>query len=125
MPANTPTRAMNAVMSKNREAWLDCFTPGAVLRDPVGGSPLDPNGEGLVGRDALGRFWDAVVADAERVRFEVREEHASGRSVARVATVVIDRKDAAAIRYDGVFVYDLNEEGLIDRLSGYFEWPVV
>ncbi|MEO1695854.1 MAG: nuclear transport factor 2 family protein [Planctomycetota bacterium] len=123
MTTSTPTRAMRAVMSKDREAWLDCFTPDAVLRDPVGGSALDPDGTGLVGREALAGFWDAVVAPAASVAFEVREEHVSGRSVARVATVEIGRSEGEPLRYDGVFVYDLDEGDRIQKLCGYFELP--
>lgn len=125
MDTSTPTRAMNAVMNKDRAGWLACFAEGAVLRDPVGGSPLDPEGTGLVGHAALGRFWDAVVGPARGVRFEVREEHVSGRSVARVATVEIDLGQAHPIRYDGVFVYDLDHTGHIEHLAGYFEPPAL
>ncbi|MEM9188751.1 MAG: nuclear transport factor 2 family protein [Myxococcota bacterium] len=120
--ASMPTQAMAAVMRKDREAWLNCFSDEAILQDPVGGSPLDPEGKGLVGREALGRFWDAVVAPAGRVRFDVREEHTSGSSVARVATVHIELGNAE-IQYDGVFVYDLGAEGRIECLRGYFEAP--
>ncbi len=114
---------MNAVMNKDRAGWLSCFSPDAVLRDPVGGSPLDPKGEGLVGQAALARFWDAIVAPVSAVRFKVREEHHSGASVARVATVEIDGSPSHTISYDGVFVYDLNSLGQIERLSGYFQLP--
>lgn len=122
-PRSTPEHAMQAVMRKDRSAWLDCFAEDAVLRDPVGGSPLDPEGEGLVGREALGRFWDAVVAPLQSVRFDVREEHASGRSVARVATVTLVSPGGADMRYDGVFVYDLGGDDRIAELRGYFELP--
>ncbi len=118
-----PNRAMNAVMNKDRAGWLNCFSQDAVLRDPVGGSPLDPDGKGLVGRAELARFWDAVVAPAGAVRFRVREEHRSGASVARVATVEIDLAEEHTISYDGVFVYDMNAAGRIQRLCGYFEPP--
>ncbi len=121
----TPGRAMNAVMNKDRAGWLACFSDEAVLRDPVGGSPLDPNGQGLVGKEALARFWDAIVAPAGAVRFDVREEHASGASVARVATVEIDLSADRTIRYDGVFVYDMNDAGLIKHLHGYFQPPAL
>jgi len=122
MTHEMPERAMKAVMRKDRDAWLDCFAEDAVLRDPVGGSPLDPRGDGLVGRDALGRFWDGVVAPLDDVRFEVREEHVSGASVARVATVHLGSA-AGEITYDGVFVYDLGADGRITELRGYFALP--
>ena len=121
---NIASQAMSAVMNKDRAGWLSCFADDAVLRDPVGGSPLDPDGSGLVGRDALGKFWDMVVEPAHHVRFDVREEHCSGRSIARAATVYIDL-GGAELSYPGIFVYDLSSSGLIERLCGYFEPPVL
>lgn len=120
-----PTRAMQAVMNKNRADWLACFADRAVLRDPVGGSPVDPRGEGLVGHEALGRFWDMMVAPTRAVRFVVREEHCSGAAVARAATVEIDIAVERTLRYDGIFVYVLDGQGKIAKLSGYFEPPVL
>ena len=119
----TPSRAMNAVMTKDRAAWLDCFAEGAVLRDPVGGSPLDPQGEGLVGKEALARFWDAAIAPARHVNMTVRKEYASGSSVARVAHVEIDLGHDRPVEYEGVFVYDLDAQGRIAHLHGYYRSP--
>ena len=45
-------RYCDAMNRRDREAWLDCFADDAVQEDPVG---TPPN----VGRDALGRFFDA------------------------------------------------------------------
>ena len=121
---DTPSRAMNAVMNKDRAGWLSCFTENARVRDPVGGSPLDPEGKGLVGKEALGQFWDLMVSPAGAVRFDVKEEYISGRSVARVGTVRIEREPEAAITYGGVFIYDLDVSGRIEHLHGYFQMPV-
>lgn len=41
--------AMNAVSAGDRVAWLACYADDAVLHDPVGGSPLDPEGSGVRG----------------------------------------------------------------------------
>jgi hypothetical protein len=47
---------------KSATAWLALFAADAVVQDPVGQSPLDPVGEGHRGHDAIGRFWDTVIA---------------------------------------------------------------
>jgi steroid Delta-isomerase len=120
---DAPSRAMNAVMNKDRAGWLACFADDAILRDPVGGSPVDPDAKGLVGKEALGRFWDAVVDRGPPVRFHVRSEYTSGASVARVATVEVDLGPEQKISYEGVFVYDMDASGRIAHLHGYFEWP--
>lgn len=111
-------------MAKDRRAWLDCFAEDAVVHDPVGGSPVDPDGLGLMGHAGLERFWDALVAPMSSIRFQVRQEHRAGRSVARVATVTAELDGVGALTYDGVFVYDLDDEGRIAALRGYFELPV-
>ncbi|WP_018801542.1 nuclear transport factor 2 family protein [Salinispora arenicola] len=116
-------RAMRAVMAKDRGAWLDCFTEDALLRDPVGGSPLDPDGKGFRGRAALAEFWDALVEPAQDVRFVVREEYPSSDATAKVASVAITLPDGAAMNYDGVFVYEVDEAGRTASLSGYFTPP--
>ncbi|MGH1347058.1 MAG: nuclear transport factor 2 family protein [Nannocystales bacterium] len=124
-PSSTPERAMQSVMRMDKDAWLDCFSPTAWVRDPVGGSPLDPEAKGFRGRAEIGKLWDALVAPLRAVKFEVREEHASGRSVARVATVSLTLSDDTLIEYPGVFVYDLDEQHRIEALRGYFELPAL
>ena len=78
---------MKAVTNKDKAAWLECFAPDAWVRDPVGGSPLDPRAEGFRGHEAIAKLWDGLIAPLKSVRFEVREEHPSGNAIARVATV--------------------------------------
>ncbi len=122
-PRQISDRAMQAVMAKDREAWLDCFSADALLRDPVGGSPLDPEATGLRGREGLGRFWDQIVAPLESVAFEVREAYTSGDAIAKVATVRLKLPTGASTSYGGVFVYDVDAQGLIAELRGYFTLP--
>src|SRR5690349_19190840 len=88
-PAERAARAaMRAVTEGDRAAWLASYSAGAVLHDPVGGSPLDPDAEGLHGRAALEQFWDLTIAPNE-VRFAISAVHPSGREAAVVASVQI------------------------------------
>ncbi|MBV1857782.1 MAG: hypothetical protein KUG77_05165 [Nannocystaceae bacterium] len=59
------------------------------------------------------------------MRFDVREEHPSGASVARVATVHLTLSSGAGVQYPGVFVYDLDSEARIQALRGYFALPAL
>ena len=115
--------AMQAVMNKDREGWLECFASDGLLRDPVGGSRLDPEDQGFRGHQALGRFWDEVVVPTREVRFEVREEHAAGNAIAKVATVHLRFANDISVSYDGVFVYHVDADGRITSLCGYFTPP--
>lgn len=116
-------KAMGHVMAREKEEWLNCFASDALLLDPVGGSPIDPNGEGFQGRSKIASFWDAIVTASDSVEFEIREQHASGNCIAKVATVRLELKAGKTVSYDGVFLYELNDTGLIQKLSGIFQFP--
>ena len=45
---------MTAVAAGRKDEWLALFTPDAVVEDPVGPSPLDPEGKGHHGHDGMG-----------------------------------------------------------------------
>ncbi|MFI6483705.1 nuclear transport factor 2 family protein [Nonomuraea sp. NPDC050663] len=111
--------AMGAVSAGDRDAWLACYAPDAVLHDPVGGSPLDPHGAGLRGRAALERFWELTVAPNE-VRFEVAAVHPAGDEAAVVASVSVRLPTGVSFSYDGVFVYRI-EDGRISSLRAYWD----
>jgi steroid delta-isomerase len=120
-PAAAAARtAMNAVSTGDRDAWLSCYADDAVLHDPVGGSPLDPDGTGLRGRAALDRFWQQAVA-ANQIRFDVTAVHAAGREAAVVATVTTRFPHGAVASYDGVFVYTVDDEERIASLRAYWD----
>ncbi|WP_049559594.1 nuclear transport factor 2 family protein [Nonomuraea sp. SBT364] len=112
--------AMSAVGAGDRDAWLACYAPDAVLHDPVGGSPLDPRDAGLRGRAALERFWELTVASNE-VRFEVTAVHPAGEEAAVVASVSVRFPTGACAGYDGVFVYRIDGDGRIVSLRAYWD----
>lgn len=112
--------AMNAVNAHDRAAWLACYAPQAVLYDPVGGSPLDPEGNGLRGRAALDQFWRLAVAPNE-VRFTIAAVHPAGDEAAVIASVSTRLPNRALVNYDGVFVYRTDPDGLIVSLRGYWD----
>ena len=46
-------RSREAVIARDKEAWLAVFTDDAIVEDPIGPSALDPDGKGHRGRDAI------------------------------------------------------------------------
>lgn len=112
--------AMNAVNAHDRAAWLACYAPDAVLYDPVGGSPLDPEGNGLRGRGALDQFWQLAVAPNE-VRFTIAAVHPAGDEAAVIASVSTRLPNRAVVNYDGVFVYRTDHDGRIVSLRSYWD----
>ena len=118
--ARSGLAAMTAVGARDRAAWLSCYAEDAVVWDPVGGSPLDPDGSGLRGRAALETFWDLVV-DPNSVRFEVTAVHPGGADAAVVATVRISLGTGVDVDYDGVFLYSAGEDGRLTSLRAFWD----
>lgn len=113
-------RSMAAAMAGDREGWLACFAPTAVVEDPVGPSPLDPAGDGHRGLDAIRAFWDETIAPMG-LRFEIRDSFACGPEVANVGTIHLTTADGAQGRTDGVFTYRVDEDGRVTSLRAHWE----
>jgi steroid Delta-isomerase len=113
--------AMRAVGAGDRDAWLACYADDVVIYDPVGGSPLDLDGTGLRGHEALTQFWNLMVAPRS-VTFTVAATHPAGNEVAVVASVrSVGAADEPEVAYDGVFVYRINADGRIAELRAYWD----
>ena len=112
------------VMGKNRAAWLKLFAEDAVLQDPVGVSPLDPSGLGHRGKEAIGRFWDVVIAPGN-VEMIVRESYPAGDECANVVTIVNRMPGGVEISTDTVICYRVDSRGKIVSLKAYWEFEKV
>jgi len=112
------------VMGKNRAAWLELFAEDAVLQDPVGVSPLDPSGLGHRGKEAIGRFWDMVIAPGN-VEMIVRESYPAGDECANVVTIVNRMPGGVEISTETVICYRVDSRGKIVSLKAYWEFEKV
>ncbi|MBM4265577.1 MAG: nuclear transport factor 2 family protein [Deltaproteobacteria bacterium] len=126
MAAEHPARAaarrsMDAVHAKDRAAWLDNFADEAIIEDPIGVSPLCPDGKGHRGKEAIARFWDSIIAP-NRVLFEMRESHACGDECANVGTITTVLADGSVSRVAGVFTYRVDAAGKVQALRAYWEF---
>lgn len=121
-PARTASRrSMDAVSRGAKEEWLALFADDAVVEDPVGVSMFDKTGDGHRGRTAISAFWDLTIGNAERIEFEIRDSFAAGNEVANVGTISSFLPGGATLDAEGVFVYRVNEEGLIVSLRAFWE----
>ena len=115
-------RSMDAVRNKDREAWLSNFAEDACVEDPVGISPLDPTGSGHTGQEAIGNFWDMMIAPGV-IEFDIRESWPAGdTAVANVGSIFNTMPDGSKIEARGVFVYHVNEEGKVVNLRAYWDY---
>jgi ketosteroid isomerase-like protein len=115
---------MRHVRDRNRAAWLALFAEDAVVEDPVGVSPLDPTGKGHRGQEAIGRFWDMVIAPGHTT-MHVRESYPSGNECANVVSLVNRMPNGNEIAVDTVIVYRVDDRGKLVSLRAYWEFDKV
>lgn len=116
-------RSRAAVEAKDRQGWLDLFAEDAVVQDPIGPSPFDPEGKGHRGRKAIAAFYDDVIAPSERITFEIERSYLCGDEVADVGTIrttLAGGKHVAVVR--GVYTYRSNGEGKLAALRAFWEF---
>lgn len=116
-------RSRAAVEAKDRQGWLDLFAEDAVVQDPIGPSPFDPEGRGHRGREAIAAFYDNVIAPSERITFEIERSYLCGDEVADVGTIrttLAGGEHVAVVR--GVYTYRSNGEGKLAALRAFWEF---
>ncbi len=116
-------RSMQAVEAGDRSAWLALFAEDAVVEDPIGPSPFDPEGDGHRGREAIAAFYDAVIAPNDSLRFTIERSHAAGSEVANVGTISTTLPDGGGtVHTDLVATYRIDDQGRVVALRAY--WSV-
>jgi steroid delta-isomerase len=129
MPDDTCTardlarKSQAAVRAKDRSAWLSLFAPEAVVQDPIGPSPFDPDGTGHRGPEAIAAFYDKVIAPNDLITFEIENSYLCGDEVADVGvirTVLPGGKHVAVVR--GVYTYRSNGAGQLAALRAFWEF---
>ncbi len=114
-------KSMSAVMAGDREAWLALFADDAKVEDPIGPSPLDPEGLGHTGPEAIAAVYDAMIGP-NSLHFDIRESYAAGSEVANVGTITITFPDGSKAMVDGVYTYRVNDEGKVVALRAFWEF---
>ena len=112
--------SMQAAAAGDREGWLALYSEDAVLEDPVGPSPWDPEGKGHRGKRALAAFWDRVIGPNRGLQFKVRERYTGGREVATVLTVSSALPDGQKVEIGMVTIHSSNDQGLIRSLRAFW-----
>ena len=113
-------RSRDAVTARDKEAWLAAFAEDAIVEDPIGPSPFDPDGVGHRGRDAIAAFWDKAIAATDRIEFKFVDSFCCGDEEANVGAIVTTMA-GHQITTDGVFTYRVNERGEIVALRAFWE----
>lgn len=120
-------RSMEIVQSKGagaKERWLALFADDAIIEDPIGASPLNPEGTGHRGKAAIAAFWDMAIAPVT-IQFDIERSYACGHEVANVGTITSLTEAGLRIAVPGVFTYRVNDAGQIVALRAYWEFDTV
>jgi ketosteroid isomerase-like protein len=115
-----------AVEAGDRDAWLDLFADDAVVQDPVGPSPFDPEGTGHHGRAGIAAFYDTVIASSEAIAFEIEQSYLCGDEVADVGvirTTLAGGTHQAVVH--GVYTYRSDGAGRLASLRAYWEFDAL
>jgi ketosteroid isomerase-like protein len=119
-------RSRAAVHAKDRDGWLDLFADDALVQDPIGPSPFDPEGNGHRGKEAIAAFYDNVIAPSEAIDFEINESYLAGDEVADVGvirTTIAGGTHQAVVRV--VMTYRSNGANKIAALRAYWEFDAL
>ena len=114
-------RSMQAVRAKTKQAWVDLFSDEGIIEDPVGISPLDPEGKGHRGKTAIAAFWDANIAP-NTIEFDIWHSYACGNEVANVGKITTTMPTGMQAIAEGVFMYKVNAEGKLLSLRAFWEF---
>jgi ketosteroid isomerase-like protein len=113
-------RSREAVRARDKDAWLAVFADDAIIEDPIGPSPFDPEGKGHRGRDAISAFWDNVIAPTDNIEFNYRDTYECGNEEANVGNIVTTM-GGHQFTAEGVFTYKVNDEGKMVALRAFWE----
>ena len=125
-PADHPARiaglaSQRAVEAGDGEAWVALFTPDGSVADPVGVSPLDPEGKGHNGQAAIKQFYDTFIANGT-VRFDYTKSYAAGDECAFVGSLSTTFPDGRRSTCELVAVYRVDEAGKLVSLRSFWEF---
>lgn len=114
-------RSITCVEHGDREGWLSLWHEEGSIEDPVGASPLDPDGKGHRGKEQIAAFYDNIIGPS-KLRFHIRQTFASGHECANVGTITTKVADGTVARTELVMVYRVDEGGKILSLRAFWEF---
>lgn len=117
--------SLSAVKAGNRAGWLALFADDAVVEDPVGPSPFDPAGKGHRGKEAIGAFYDMVIAQNKSFDFRIERSFSCGNEVAVLAVFTIAFPTGGTRDMDLIINYRLNSAGKVQNLRAFWEFGAV
>ncbi len=113
--------SIKCIEKKDRAGWLSMWDEHSLLEDPVGKSPLDPEGNGHQGIEKITAFYDNIIAPST-LRFQIRHTYAGGNECANVGTITVKGAEGYVSRTELVMVYKVNDAGKVVSLRAFWEF---
>ena len=107
-------------VAKDKENWLALFDKDALVQDPIGKSPLDPEGNGHQGIAAIEKFYDTVIANGN-IEFTIVESIPCANECANYAQIVNLVGDIK-IETKMIVIYRINSNNKIESLRAFWDY---
>ena len=107
-------------VAKDKENWLALFAKDALVQDPIGKSPLDPEGNGHQGIAAIEKFYDTVIANGN-IEFTIIESIPCADECANYAQIVNLVGDIK-IETKMIVIYRINSNNKIESLRAFWDY---
>ena len=107
-------------VAKDKENWLELFAKDALVQDPIGRSPLDPEGNGHKGIAAIEKFYDTVIANGD-IEFTIIESIPCADECANYAQIVNLVGDIK-IETKMIVIYRINSNNKIESLRAFWDY---
>jgi ketosteroid isomerase-like protein len=102
----------NALMGRDRAAFLALFADDAVLTAPAGTPPI-------VGKISLAAWFDGLISTFEAIDFTMEEMFVAGNEAALVFDIAA-HQGSKVTTFHGVGVFAIDSQGKIAALTAYF-----
>ena len=107
-------------VAKDKESWLSLFDQDALVQDPIGKSPLDPEGNGHKGIAAIEKFYDTVIANGD-IEFTIIESIPCADECANYAQIVNLVGDIK-IETKMIVINRINSNNKIESLRAFWDY---
>lgn len=113
-PQETIAAYFDAIRRKDATAWVDCFAPEGVARDPAHAPPRQ-------GMDAHRAFFEGVAGLFAELDFREGEPRVCGDRAAVAFTARCVAHGGGTATVEGIDLFRFNGEGRIVLAEGYWD----
>lgn len=107
-------------MAGNKAKWLEVFADDAVVQDPVGPSPFDPEGNGFKGKQRIAQFWDLMIGPSNLTIVPDKRIACGDNIVVVNMTATNDMGEMKSV-VEMVVIYEVNDAGKLISLKAYWD----